>query len=183
MRPIMMRCACGFGVHWTWADFRRCFRLSRERAASSQDTSTEASQALGSGGQAGFVRLLIIIWLALCGLSVYANSARVLVEESNYTHEQPRDEPPNCYEQPHPVLALFCILLGCLSLCGAGGCWNVSADNTSRQAILGFIGFIPLAASFLFFYEASQLAFFGVAPCASMGRFDYFLKKLFEPSM
>lgn len=30
MRPIMMWCTCGFGKHWLWADFVRCFRLSYE---------------------------------------------------------------------------------------------------------------------------------------------------------
>lgn len=31
MRPIMMRCACGFGKHYLWVEFIRCFRHQLER--------------------------------------------------------------------------------------------------------------------------------------------------------
>ena len=77
---------------------------------------------------------------------------------------------PHCYQQPHYFMSLLCGLASFIALGMASLCWGISerSTNDARQASFGLLGIIPLAASFWFVFQAFNLAFFGVAPCASI---------------
>ena len=76
---------------------------------------------------------------------------------------------PNCFKRPHYVLAFFCALAGILCLGLASGCWRIASESPgSNRASFGLLGFVPMACCFWFIYQSLSLAYFGVAPCASI---------------
>jgi len=95
------------------------------------------------------------------------NAAVVPIKEA----AQESDRFEHCFKQPHYVLAGLSGIAGVLFILLASGCWGTAERSIGddRKAVFCLLGFIPLAASFWFVYQAFQLAYFGIAPCASIG--------------
>jgi len=98
--------------------------------------------------------------------SCRSNASVVSINEGKKPFERSAD----CYQRPHYVAAGLCSIAGILCLGLASGCWGAAERDISsaRQGRFVILGLVCLACCGWFIYQAFQLAFFGVAPCASI---------------
>jgi hypothetical protein len=62
----------------------------------------------------------------------------------------------------------LCAVVGLVCLALAANCWLTDRGDEGRRAVIGLLGFIPLATGVWLIHLAFRLVYFGVAPRASL---------------